>query len=309
MTRRVFRVAAAQYDLTPLEDFAQYAAKIEQWVSRAVGGGASLLVFPEYAAMELASLADPHRGAALTGDVGAEYERLREQIAGMQRHLADFVALHGELAQRFGVYILAATFPVCCEAGDYRNRAHLFGPGGAFGTQDKLVMTRFERERWGIRAALGINVFATELGVMAVNICYDSEFPLIARRQAEQGAELLLVPSCTDGLAGYYRVRWACQTRALESQCYVVQAPTVGNAPWSLAVDENWGAAGIFAPPDLNFPCDGVVALGRLNEPSWLFADVDLGEVARVRAEGQVSNLAHWPDSTIPTSIVTRVRL
>ncbi len=102
------------------------------------------------------------------------------------------------------------------------------------------------------------------------------------------------MPSCTDGLAGYHRVRIACAARALESQCYVVQAPTVGLAPWSIAVDENVGAAGVVAPADRGFPDDGVVALGELNEPGWLVADVDLAALDRVRAEGQVLGHRDW---------------
>jgi predicted amidohydrolase len=102
------------------------------------------------------------------------------------------------------------------------------------------------------------------------------------------------VPSCTDAAAGYHRVRVACQARALENQCYVIQAPTVGSAPWSIAVDENVGAAGVFGPPDRGFPDDGVIALGERDRPGWVIADVDLDAVAAVRADGQVLNHRDW---------------
>ena len=80
-------------------------------------------------------------------------------------------------------------------------------------------MTRFENEQWLISAGDEIRVFDTDFGKIAINICYDSEFPLIARQQVEAGADLILVPSCTDTQAGFHRVRLGCQARALENQC------------------------------------------------------------------------------------------
>ena len=114
------------------------------------------------------------------------------------------------------------------------------------------------------------------------------------RRLVAAGAEVIAVPSCTDAPVGYHRVRVACQARALENQCYVVQAPTVGTAPWSIAVDENVGAAGVYGPPDRGFPDDGVIAQGAYCEPGWVIADVDLDAIARVRAEGQVLGHRDW---------------
>ena len=118
---------------------------------------------------------------------------------------------------------------------------------------------------------------------------------MIARRQVEMGANLILVPSCTDTVAGYHRVRIGCQARALENQCYVVQSPTVGSAPWSEAVDVNVGAAAIYTPVDYGYPDDGILAIGELNRPQWVYAEIDLGSIARVRETGQVFNYRDWP--------------
>jgi predicted amidohydrolase len=114
------------------------------------------------------------------------------------------------------------------------------------------------------------------------------------RRLVDAGAEIIAVPSCTDSDAGYHRVRVACQARALESQCFVVQVPTVGDAPWSLTVDVNRGAAGVYAPPDRGLPDDGVVAIGTANQPGWLVADLDLDALAEVRRDGNVFNHRDW---------------
>ncbi|USI77675.1 MULTISPECIES: carbon-nitrogen hydrolase family protein [Sphingopyxis] len=279
-----FRIAAAQYPIEALASWEAYADKLTRWVGEAAEGGASLLVFPEYGAMELVSL-EP----ATMGD-------LQGSIAFVAALLPEVDALHAELAARFGVHILAASAPWQAPDGRFRNRARLFTPGGMVGVQDKFIMTRFEREEGGIVGGDSLNLFDTALGRIGVCICYDSEFPLIARALVEAGAEILLVPSCTDSLHGYHRVRIGSQARALEGQCYTVQSPTVGTADWSPAVDVNRGAAAVYGPPDCGFPEDGVIAQGVLDQPGWVYAEVDLAAVGMVREDGSVLNVAHWQE-------------
>lgn len=280
-----FRAAIAQYPVSKPASWNEAAEQLARWTAEAAAPGAKLLVFPEYAAMSLAGMFAPE----VHGDLNA-------QLHALQTLREDYVELHRALARRHGIYLLAGSFPWQVEAQRFHNRAWLFGPDGKAGFQDKRVMTRFERERWSISAATELKVFDTALGRLGIQICYDSEFPLPARNQAEAGAQLLLVPSCTDAAAGYHRVRVAAQARALENQCYVLLSPLVGEAPWSPAVDVNVGAAGVYGPPDLGFPPNGVVAQGQLNQPGWIYADLDLSLVEQVRRNGQVLNFRHWPE-------------
>lgn len=278
------KIAAAQYDIGFFENWQNYREKIERWVNEAADQNAKILLFPEYASMELASL------------FGKEvYASLSKQLDAMQTVLDDYIALFQGLAQLHGCYIQAGTFPVQMNDGSYRNRAFLFMPNGQSDFQDKLMMTRFENEHWFIHRGDELKCFDTEYGKIAINICYDSEFPLLARKQAEAGANLILVPSCTDTLAGYHRVRIGCQARALENQCYVVQAPTVGLAPWSEAVDVNIGAAAVYTPVDRGFPDNGILSIGDLNATQWVFAEISLDQIRTVRDQGQVFNYRDWP--------------
>ena len=279
-----FTAAVAQYPVERLTSWDSYAAKLERWISEAAARGAKLAVFPEYGAMELAAL-DP----ATMGDLAGS-------LASVAALLPQVDCLHAELAARFGMHILAGSGPYRRADGSFVNRARLVAPGGKIGVQDKLIMTRFEREQWGIAAGGPLRVFNTALGRIGVLICYDSEFPLLARAQIEAGAQLLLVPSCTDSLHGYWRVRLAAQARALEGQCYALQAPLVGSADWSPAIDMNRGAAGIFGPPDGAFPDDGVVALGPLDAGQWLLGEIDLARVGAVQGSGAVLNVRHWAE-------------
>jgi len=280
---KAFRLAVAQYDIGFLKDWSEYEAKVSRWINEAAGQGAKVLLFPEYFSMELASLFPEE-----------VYKSLSKQLVALQTIYLDFLALYTEQAKRSGVYILAGSFPVLQDDGNYRNRSWLFRPDGSSDYQDKLQMTRFENEQWLITAGSEIKLLDTEFGKIGINICYDSEFPLIAREQVEAGADLILVPSCTDTLAGYHRVRIGCQARALENQCYVAQSPTVGLAAWSEAVDVNIGAAAVYTPVDYGYPDNGVLAIGEMNQAQWVYADIDLSTIAKVRETGQVFNFRDW---------------
>ncbi|MCE9577667.1 MAG: carbon-nitrogen hydrolase family protein [Deltaproteobacteria bacterium] len=279
---RSLRVAAWQYPIERVGSIAAWQDKLAAGVAHAAAAGAQLAIVPEYASMELTALLSPQA----QGDLAA-------QLAELQPLVPTYVATYAALAREHRIAIVAGSIPE--RVGDeFRNRARVHGPGGEIVVVEKLQMTRFERERWGVAGGAGQTVIALGDTTIGVAICYDAEFPLIARRLAAAGAEVIAVPSCTDALAGYHRVRVACQARALENQCYVVQAPTVGVAPWSIAVDENVGAAGVYAPPDRGFPADGVVAMGALNEAAWVIAELDLDRVAQVRADGQVLGHRDW---------------
>ncbi len=285
------KIATAAYPLDWFNDWSDYEAKLTAWVSEAAQEGADLLVFPEYAAMELASLDGADVASDLSGSIRA--------VAG---RVGSSYNLHKALAARFGVHILSGSAPVQ-DGGKVVNRAALFGPSGLIGVQDKQIMTRFEREDWGIAGAVDgagpLQVFDTDLGRIGILICYDCEFPLLARVLAERGVEILLIPSCTEALEGYWRVRIGAMARALENQCVSVMASLVGTEPRLFAVEENTGMGGVFGPPDRGFPPTGVIAEGRLDQPGWTYAQIDLANIRTVRADGHVLNKAHWPEQAV----------
>ena len=158
-------------------------------------------------------------------------------------------AFFSDLAQKHNIYILAGSAPEICEDGAMRNVARLYAPNGKVGTQDKQIMTPFEIRDRGMAHGRPLNVFETRIGVVGVAICYDIEFPIVARAQAEAGATLIIAPSSTDELAGFSRVKIGSQARALENQCHVAQSPVVGEARWTPAIGENHGSAALYAPP------------------------------------------------------------
>lgn len=283
MTREI-KIATAAYKFNWFEDFEAYRAKLTRWVEKAAD--CDLLVFPEYGAMELASLGGR--------DIAGSLEASLHEVA---RHEIARDTLHADLAAAHGVHILAASGPHFGDSERPVNRAVLFGPDGRIGHQDKQIMTRFEREEWDVRGAPGLRVFDTPVGRLGILVCYDSEFPLLGRQLAEAGVEIILVPSCTDTVAGFNRVRIGSMARALESQCIVVQSPTVGLCDWSPAVDENRGRAAIYAPSDGHWPDSGILAEGEMDQCGWVKAKVDLDKIRQSREDGRVLPFAHWPES------------
>lgn len=292
------RIAAWQYPIEALPSFDAWRAKLDVAVGDAARQGAAVLVVPEYASMELTALLPPVVQATLAA-----------QLPALQSLLPAYLEAYADAARRHHIAIVGGSFPEALPDGTYRNRLRIHSASGDALVVEKLQMTRFERESWGITG--GSAQLVVELGPLrlGVAICYDAEFPLIARRLAAAGANVIAVPSCTDALAGYYRVRVAAQARALENQCYVVQAPTVGRAPWSLAVDENIGAAAVYTPPDRGFPPDGIAAIGPLSRPHLLVAELDLALVDAARSDGHVLGHRDWELPAHLAGEVTHVRL
>ncbi len=276
------KVATAAYPLDFLQSWAHYEDKIADWVRHAAEADADLLVFPEYGAMELATLA----GLAVASDLEASLYAVSDRLAEADK-------LHAKLAAEHRVHILAASGPAAT-ADRPVNRARLVTPSGRIGQQDKQIMTRFEREAWHVAGGGPLRVFETELGKLGILICYDAEFPLLGRALAD--CDVILVPSCTEALAGYWRVRIGAMARALENQCVAVMSSVVGQVDWSDAVDVSTGAGGVFGPPDTGFPQTGVLAEGTLNQPGWTYAEVDLQAVSHVRADGVVLGRKHWTE-------------
>jgi len=287
------KIALAQYPIGQFASFADWQANAASWVAEGAATGATLLVFPEYGAMELTSLLPPELQADLTA-----------QIPALGRFHDAFVAVYADLSRKHGLYIVAPSLPVEVE-GEIRNRAWLLSPSGGAGFQDKRQMTRFEKEHWGVTGGDALKMFDIGAAKIGIAICYDIEFPLIANALSEAGADLILAPSCTDTMAGANRVHVGARARALENQVYVALSPTVGEAPWSPAVDENHGWAAIYATPDRGFPDDGILAKGELDEPGWITADLDFGQLRAARDMAQVCTRKDWDSQSRPSLGVT----
>lgn len=261
---------------------AAFEAKLAAWIAEAAAGGAGLVLLPEYAGMEVA-FAGPRTALSTP----AWCHRAADLAAG-------YVARCADLAQRYGLWLMAGSLPMRRPGGALVNRAMLLGPQGQTAWQDKQILTPWERRETPLVPGQGLTCWQMPWGRLGALVCYDSEFPLLA--QAQQ-ADVLLIPSCTEDLSGQSRVQIAARARALEGQAVCLHAPLLGGVPECELIDRTCGQAGLYAPPDDGFPPDGVLAQGGPDRPGWTLAEIDPDRLISRRGTGQVALRAHWPES------------
>jgi predicted amidohydrolase len=270
------RVGTAQYFLRPLQDFSEFKIQVLGILETAKDYGCQLVVFPEYFTIQLLTLGDLKRPLGL---------QLRD-LAFLKDRYTEFFSKE---ARRLGLHIVAGTtLGWAADSERLVNTSVVFGPSGNFVSQGKLHMTRFEAEEWMVSASQGLKIIETSFGKIAVNICYDVEFPELARAAAHAGATLLIVPSCTDDRKGWLRVRYCAQARAIENQMYVIQSSTVGSLPQVTAAHLNYGQSSILCPSDHGFGRDGIVAEGVTNQETLVVAEIDFDQLTHSRVQGTV---------------------
>lgn len=282
------KVAVAKYQIDAPRSFAEFAEKQSRLLADAARAGAELAVLPEYLSLELAASFD----ATVSGSLPAS-------LRAIQDYRGQWLELFSGLARAHRLHLVAGTF-LLAQGARYRNRSDWFTPDGQHGWQDKLQLTGFEKATGVIEPGDALTVFDAGQCRAGIAVCYDSEFPLPVRAQYEAGARLLLVPSCTDTVAGATRVRVGCLARALENRLFVAQSVTAGEAAWSPALDVNTGEAAIYAPMDVGLPADGLLAQTNGGQV-WAVADLDFAALEASREQAQVANDRDWSGQLAPT--------
>ena len=289
------RIAALQYFVRPIRDFAEFRDQVAGLVHTASDYDCDLVVFPEYFTVQLLTLGDIRRP-------------MQEQVRDLARRVPDYVEVFEELSRSCGMHIVAGTITTAdpTDAGKVYNDSFFFAPDGTYATQGKMNMTRFEAEAWRVSPRDTLRLFDTPFGRIAIAICYDVEFPEVCRAAAHAGALILVVPSYTDDRQGFIRVRYCAQARAIENQMFVVNAATVGSLPMVPAVSLNYGQASILTPSDFPFARDGVLSEGIPNQETMVIGEVALDVLRRNRAHGTVrplrdsKSLAPLKTETVP---------
>lgn len=272
------RLSLVQYGMRPLESWEEFERQCEFFVDTASEYKADFLCFPELFTVQLLSFVDEGRP---------------EESA---RHLASFtpryLELFGRLATHYNLNIVGGSQFVL-SGDDLYNVSYLFRRDGTIESQEKIHVTPNESRWWGVKGGDRIRVLDTDCGKIAILVCYDVEFPELARVAVGKGARILFVPSNTSDRRGHLRVRLCAQARCIENQVYVVNAGCVGNLPLVENADTHYAQSGIFTPSDIPFARDGVAVEAEPNVETVLFQDVDLQLLRRSRRTGTVRN---WLD-------------
>ncbi len=194
------------------------------------------------------------------------------------------------LAISYNINIITGSMPQL-RGNDLYNVGFLCRRDGTYETYEKIHVTPDETKSWGLSGGKIIKTFDTDCAKIGILICYDVEYPELTRIMADQGMQILFVPFLTDTQNGYSRVRICAQARAIENECFVVIAGSVGNLPRVHNMDIQYAQSGVFTPCDFAFPTDGKCAEATPNTEMILVSDVDLNLLNELHTYGSVRNL------------------
>lgn len=272
------RVCVVQYQMRAVKNFDEFAQQCEFFLDTASDYKSDFVLFPELFTLQLLScmkVSQPGQAARKLAEITPQY--------------LEFFA---EMAVKYDVNVIGGSSFVV-EHGTLYNVAYLFGRDGSIGKQYKLHITPSERKWWGVSPGDKVEVFDTDCGRVAIQICYDIEFPETTRIAAGKGAQIVFVPFNTDTRHGYLRVRTCAQARCVENHLYVAISGCTGNLPFVENADIHYAQSGIYTPADVEFARDAIAAECNPNVETVIIHDLDFAQLRRHRESGSVQN---WND-------------
>lgn len=275
--KNVVRLGVVQWQMRSLSTVEELLQHAEFFIDAVAGYNADFVLFPEYISAPLMGLFNDKNPA----------DAIRA-LAGFSGQIRDGLL---QMAMSYNINIIAGSMPEYSHRELY-NVSWLLRRDGTFEAQYKIHTTVDEVSYWGMKGGDALKVFDTDCGKIAVLVCFDSEFPELARLAALNGAQILFVPFWTDTKNAYQRVRYCSQARAIENECYVVIGGSVGNLPHAENMDIQYAQAAIFSPSDFAFPHDAILAEATPNTEMTLLADVNLDLLKQARNQGAARNLA-----------------
>lgn len=274
--KTVVRLGLVQWQMRTYADFEGLTEQIEYFIDAVSGYEADFVIFPEY----------------INAPLMAAYNHLSEaeairKLAGYTKRMRNTFT---ELAISYNINVITGSMPEV-RNGELYNVGHLCKRNGETEKYEKIHITPSEVSVWGMKGGSQIKTFDTDAGRVGILICYDVEFPELARLLAMQGLDILFVPFMTDTQNAYSRVRNCAQARAIENECYVAVAGSVGNLPKVHNMDIQFAQSVVFTPCDFSFPTTGIKAEATPNTEKILIVDVDLGLLKELHLKGTVQIL------------------
>lgn len=272
------RVACVQYQQRKIDSFEEFEQFVTYFVDIVSDYSSDFVLFPELFTLQLLSIENKEIHPS-------------KAIDHLTKYTAKLTELFSRLAIRFNVNIIAGSHPTKRHDGSIQNISLVCLRDGAVHEQAKIHPTPNEAYWWNIQGGDSLDVIDTDCGPIGVLICYDSEFPELARHLVDQGAKILFVPFCTDERQSYLRVRYCSQARAVENQVYVAMSGNVGNLPSVHNMDIQYAQSCILTPCDFPFARDGIAADTTPNAETVIFADLRMDDISKARHSGTVQNL------------------
>ena len=274
--KKVVRLGLIQWQMRPYKDIKSLLQQAEYFIDAVSGYRSDFALFPEFFNAPLMAK-NNHLGEA-------------EAIRELAKHTDEIVQKFSNFSISYNINIVAGSMPEMKD-GKLYNAGYLCKRNGTVERYEKLHVTPDETKVWGMQGGTELKVFDTDCGKIGILICYDSEFPELSRLLADEGMDILFVPFLTDTQNGYSRVRNCAQARAIENECYVAIAGSVGNLPNVHNMDIQFAQSMVFTPCDFAFPTNGIKAEATPNTEMILIADVDIDLLRELHEFGSVRNL------------------
>jgi predicted amidohydrolase len=274
--KKVVRLGLIQWQMRLYKDLYELMQQAEYFVDAVSAYRSDFALFPEFFNAPL--MADNNHLP--------ESQAIRE----LAKYTPEIVQKFSELAISYNINIITGSMPEIKDELLY-NVGYICKRDGSTERYEKLHVTPDEAKVWGMQGGNQLKTFDTDCGKIGVLICYDSEFPELSRLLADEGMDILFIPFLTDTQNGYSRVRHCAQARAIENECYVAIAGSVGNLPKVNNMDIQYAQSMVFTPCDFSFPANGIKAEATTNTEMILIADVDLDLLKDLNKFGSVRNL------------------
>ncbi len=276
LQKPIVRLGLVQWQMRSHNSFESLVDQVEFFVDAVSNYEADFLLFPEFFNAPLMAQFN-HLGEA---------EAIRK-LAGFTEPLLERFK---EFAVSYNINIITGSMPLVVD-DNLKNVTYLCRRDGSHDHYFKIHITPAERSAWGVTGGDEIKVFDTDCGKIGIVICYDVEFPELPRLMADKGMNILFVPFLTDTQNGYMRVRNCSMARAIENECYVAIAGSVGNLPRVRNMDIQYAQSAVFTPSDFPFPTNGVKAETTPNTEMTLIVDVDLDSLKELHSGGSVRTM------------------
>ena len=274
--RITVRIGLAQWQMRLFHNFDALIDQAEYFIDVISDYQSDFILFPEYFNAPLLRGMNDLEEAVAMRELAKFSEPIRQKML--------------EFAVSYNVNIISGSMPFIKD-NKLLNISYLCRRDGTWDYTYKLHPTPYEANRWGMVGGKRLKVFDTDCGKIGILICYDVEFPETARILAQQGMQILFVPFQTDTQYGYNRVRHCAQARAIENECYVAMAGSVGNLPRVINMDINFAQSAIFTPSDFPFPSNAIAAEATPNAEMTVIGDVNLESLKELHSYGSVQNL------------------
>lgn len=274
--KRIVRLGLIQWQMRLYRNLDDVMEQVEYFIDTVSRYKADFVLFPEFFNAPLMS----------------EYNHMTE--SGAIRELAKFtkpiVQRLSEYAVSYNINIISGSMPEM-KGDSLHNAGYLCHRDGTIDRYEKIHVTPDEEKIWGLQGGNDFATFDTDCGKIGILICYDVEFPELARIMADEGMNILFVPYLTDTQNAFSRVRNCAQARAIENECYVAIAGSVGNLPKVANMDIQYAQSMVFTPCDFAFPANGIKAESTPNTEMILVVDVDIDLLRELNKFGAVTNL------------------